>query len=76
MSEETNSIRVAERMRRAMNLIVKVARAVAGEMQSEILRLNCARLDSAMLARTPRRERARLVKSALIDHHRHPNRCC
>ena len=73
MSEsQNNSIRFADRMRRAMNLIAKVARAIAGEMQ----RLNSARLDSALLVRMPRRERARLVKSALSEHHRHPNRCC
>ncbi len=55
-----------------MTLIAKVARAVAGEIQ----RLNSARLDSVLLARMPRRERSRLVKSALIEHHRNPNRCC
>jgi hypothetical protein len=72
MSKHENSIRFASRIRRAMNLVAKIARGVAGEIQ----RLNSARLDSAMLARMTRRERARLVKSTLSDHHRHPNRCC
>ena len=72
MSKHENSIRLADQMLRAMNLVAKVVRGIAGEFQ----RLNSARLDSAVLARMTRRERARLVKSALSEHHRHPNRCC
>ncbi len=45
-------------------------------MVAELRRLNSARIDSSHLAAMPHRERARLVKSALAEHHRHPNRCC
>lgn len=42
----------------------------------EARRLNSARLDSATLASAAPRERRRMVKAALAEHHRMPNRCC
>jgi hypothetical protein len=58
-------------------------RAVSGRLATitraifaELRHLNSARIDSGRLAAMPRAERARVVKSALREHHRHPNRCC
>jgi hypothetical protein len=48
------------------------ARAIA----SELRRLNSARMDSAALASMPPRDRTRIVKAALREHHRDPGRCC
>jgi hypothetical protein len=64
--------RIINAMRAASNRIASLAHAIAIELR----RLNSARIDSARLAAMPRHERARVVKSALVEHHRHPNRCC
>ncbi len=59
-------------MRAAAIRIATIVHAITAELS----RLNSARIDSARLSALSHRERARLVKSALIEHHRHPNRCC
>ncbi|MDO8433696.1 MAG: hypothetical protein Q7S58_14925 [Candidatus Binatus sp.] len=59
-------------MRAAAIRIAMIVHAITAELR----RLNSARIDSAQLASMPRLERTRLVKSALVEHHRHPNRCC
>jgi hypothetical protein len=42
----------------------------------ELRRLNCARMDSAVLASMQPRERSKAVKAALAAHHRNSSRCC
>jgi hypothetical protein len=56
-------------------IAIRIA-TIAHSIATELRRLNSARIDSARLAAMPRHERTRLVKSALVEHHRHPNRCC
>jgi hypothetical protein len=50
--------------------------ALAREVAIELRRLNSARMDSATLANIPSRDRRRIVKAALREHHRNPTRCC
>jgi hypothetical protein len=59
-------------IRAASSRLATIARAVVAELR----RLNSARIDETRLAAMTRSERARVVKSALGAHHRHPNRCC
>jgi hypothetical protein len=61
-----NSIRIA------IGRLAIIVHAIGAELR----RLNNARIDSAGLAAMPRCDRARIVKSALVEHHRHPNHCC
>jgi hypothetical protein len=50
--------------------------ALAREIAIELRRLNSARMDSAILASMPPRNRRRIVKAALREHHKNPHRCC
>jgi len=64
-----NAISLATRIRIAIH-------ALAREIANELRRLNSARMDSATLANMPPRDRRRIVKAALREHHRDPHRCC
>ena len=63
---------IAKQLRKAIDRLAGFARAIA----SELHHLNSARMDSATLAKLPPRARTKIVKKALRDHHRNPNRCC
>jgi len=67
-----NAMSLSKGLRFATSRLAPFARAIA----SELRRLNSARMDSATLASLPPRDRRRIVKAALREHHRDPSRCC
>jgi hypothetical protein len=66
------NVSLPEKLRIATSRLKIFTRAIANELR----RLNSARMDSATLARMPRRKRRRVVKAALREHHSDPRRCC
>ncbi len=72
MSNDSSRNKIAARMRPALDELAKFARV----MIAEAGRLNNARMDCAVLKSLTRRERRRVVKAQLSEHHRNRNRCC
>jgi hypothetical protein len=66
------SVSLSEKVRIATSRLKLFARAVA----SELRRLNSARMNPVSLASMPPRDRRRVVKAALREHHSDPRRCC
>jgi hypothetical protein len=70
--EDSHPSQIASSVRVAISRLAHVACAIAIELQ----RLNRARIDSAVLASMPPRERRKAVKAALAAHHRNSSHCC
>jgi hypothetical protein len=72
MSARFESADTTARLRALFRKLAHLIRVVVNEIQY----LNNARMDRGVLSAMTRRERRAVVKAALSDHHRHPNRCC